>query len=162
MCIPIVSSPVVKMSLARQKRGVLADLMGSLSQRFEVLDDNTRRSDYHSVVDHKSDYGSFSSYASSGYGDSGHKDCCELVVDPLTFFSLLAAIVGGTAFLNVVVTMVLGGRKRKKRSAVTTLSENFMDTIHAGRRLTPKEYWSLLAASYFSIGLNEHNHKPFR
>ena len=65
-----------------------------------------------------------SGYGHSGYGGHGHGhggygkkklECCELVVDPLTFAALMAAIIGGTAFLNVVVTMVLGRKRRRRR-----------------------------------------------
>ncbi len=69
--------------------------------------------------------GGYNIERSSGYGHSGHGhggyghkklECCELVVDPLTFASLLAGILGGTAFLNVVITMVLGRKRRRRRS----------------------------------------------
>ncbi len=131
----------------------LSDLVGSLSNRFEVLSGGIggggggggiRRSDLYQQtfnVDKSSDYGgSYSSYGVSGGGGSynAEKDCCELVVDPLTFFTLLAFIVGGTAFLNVVVTMVLG-RKRRRRRRRSQEEEGYgggeaiLDVLQSGR-----------------------------
>ncbi len=99
---------------------------------------------------HKDEYGLSGYGGSSGYGThsgygggGGHggydkpKECCELVVDPLTFATLMAAIIGGTAFLNVVVTMVLGRKRRRRRSdggGGGAISESILDTFHAGRR----------------------------
>jgi len=58
----------------------------------------------------------------SGYGHSGHSgygkkklECCELVVDPLAFLSLLGGIAGGTAFLNIAITMNITMRRRRRR-----------------------------------------------
>ena len=63
----------------------------------------------------KSDYGSYGSYDVYG-AHSGHgHDCCPLVVDPLTWFALLAFIAAAAYFLEVAVQMSMLGR-RKKRS----------------------------------------------
>ncbi len=53
---------------------------------------------------------------SSGYGYSQKKvECCELVVDPLSLLALLGFIAFATAFFNVLITMNIG-KKRRKRS----------------------------------------------
>ena len=80
------------------------------------------------VIERSSGYG----HHHSGHG-YGHKklECCELVVDPLTFATLLAGIIGGTAFLNVVVTMVLGRKRRRRRS--DGVSEEVFDIFHLGK-----------------------------
>ena len=89
---------------------------------------------------------------SSGYGHHsghgggyGHKyvECCELVVDPLTFFSLLGAIIGGTAFLNTVITMdTMLPQKRRRRKRDTEgrvaadrlgLGDKLADMLNSGR-----------------------------
>ena len=56
-------------------------------------------------------------YVSEHSGGGGEKgaDCCELVVDPLTFVSILSAILAGTAFLNVLITMNIGRKRRRRR-----------------------------------------------
>ena len=57
-------------------------------------------------------------YYPGGGGGGGYnpdKDCCELVVDPLTFATLMAFILGGTAFLNTLITMNIGRRRRRRR-----------------------------------------------
>ncbi len=107
----------------------------------------------------RSDYGHSSyGHSSQGHHGGGYKECCPLVVDPLTFFSLLAAIAGSTAFLNTIITMApapFGGGKRRKRSdggggggeddedddlgvvevdESTFYREKLVDVINAGRR----------------------------
>ena len=71
----------------------------------------------------------------SGYGHHGAynevKDCCELVVDPLTFAALMAAILGGTAFLNTLITMNLGRRKRRRRRRSSS-SSMMGDLLNSG------------------------------
>jgi hypothetical protein len=54
------------------------------------------------------------------------------VVDPLTLTALLGAIVAGTAFLNVLITMNITGR-RKKRSN-DQLASKFSDLIQSGKK----------------------------
>ncbi len=53
----------------------------------------------------------------NGGGGEEEHNCCDLVVDPLTFAALLAAILGGTAFLNTLVTMNIGRKRRKRRTS---------------------------------------------
>ncbi len=71
---------------------------------------------------------------SSGYGHQ----CCPLVVDPLTLTAILGGIAAATAFFNVLITMTLR-RKRKKRDdsqgvVLSGWAETVQDAIHAGRR----------------------------
>lgn len=62
--------------------------------------------------------------ANSGYGSdyysNSHYDCgCPLVFHPLLFAAVMGAIVGSTAFFNVLITMnITGRRKRKKRNVI--------------------------------------------
>jgi len=82
-------------------------------------------------------------YGHSSYGSSGsygHKkfECCELVVDPLAFLSILGGIAGGTAFLNVAITMnITMRRRRRKRQAADkhagNVTEYFGDAVMQGR-----------------------------
>ena len=88
-----------------------------------------------------------SGYGGGGYGHSGgygggkKLECCELVVDPLTFFSLLGFIAFATAFLNVLVTMnIMMRRRRRKRDDFVGCEDDqgkvvwqqAMDAFHAG------------------------------
>jgi len=87
-----------------------------------------------------------SGHGHSGHGGHGHdsfyvmkKECCELVVDPLAFLSLLAGIAGGTAFLNVAITMNIAKRRRRRRSSPASasgnsLNESLMILVKQGRR----------------------------
>ena len=50
------------------------------------------------------------------------QECCPLVVDPLTLIALIGFIAAATAFLNIQITMILTG-KRRKRGASTYLSQ---------------------------------------
>ncbi len=53
---------------------------------------------------------------SSGYGKK-KIECCPLVVDPLTLLALLGSIAAATAFFNVLITMnIVGKKRRRKRS----------------------------------------------
>ncbi len=76
--------------------------------------------------------GDLSGGSASGYGHHVIHRCCELVVDPLTVFGLLAFILSGAAFLNVLVTMNIMMRRRKRGTG-----ENFgtvlMDLAGEGR-----------------------------
>ncbi len=88
------------------------------------------------VVPSKNSVASDKSYASQDYGYGGgyghvRHECCPLVVDPLTVAALLSFIAGGTAFLNVQITMILG-RKRRKRGTVGS----FLDEINLGEKRT--------------------------
>ena len=66
-------------------------------------------------------FGGYSSGSGSGSGHSGSggggggQDCCPLVVDPLTLFTLIAFIAGATYFLNLAITMNITGRKKRKK-----------------------------------------------
>ena len=82
------------------------------------------RSDRHSLV------------GSSSYGHE--EDCCPLVVDPLTLIGLLGGIAAATAFLNVLITMNITGRKRKRRSVGNAAGafdpgNAFLDVLHQGK-----------------------------
>ena len=57
-----------------------------------------------------------SGYAGDHYGSySGGGDCCPLVVDPLTYASLLGFIALATYFLNVLIAMSMLMMRRKRR-----------------------------------------------
>lgn len=71
---------------------------------------------------------------SSGYGHQ----CCPLVVDPLTLTAILGGIAAATAFFNVLITMTLGRKKRKKRNddqgvTLSNWANTIQDVIYAGR-----------------------------
>jgi len=79
---------------------------------------------------HGSDYGHAVHY------HDDHKECCPLVVDPLALISILGLLLGGTAFLNVAITMnITMRRRRKKRSSpnVVSSSSDLADAFHSGR-----------------------------
>jgi len=93
-----------------------------------------RRGDYYGNYYNYDDYhgrGVDRSGAHSGYGhhDHYHKKCCPLVVKPLVFLSLLAGIAVGSAFLNNLIDMNIGRRKRKRRGAISD------DQISANERI---------------------------
>ncbi len=73
-------------------------------------------------LDHSYDstgYGtSHSGYGSHGSSSYGKKklECCPLVVDPLALTALLGFLAGATAFLNVLITMNIMGKRRRRRS----------------------------------------------
>ena len=57
-----------------------------------------------------------SGYDRDHYGSySGGGDCCPLVVDPLTYASLLGFIALATYFLNVLIAMSMLMMRRKRR-----------------------------------------------
>ena len=102
------------------------------------------RADHYDRSDHYGHSGGGSYGHSGGYG---HKlQCCPLVVDPLTFTALLGAIVAGTAFLNVLITMNIMAAGRRKRSAAqnqkssnttssgVTVWDMWQDIVHNGRK----------------------------
>ena len=49
------------------------------------------------------------------YSGSGGSDCCPLVVDTLTYISLIAFIGLATYFLNEFIAMSMLAKKRKRR-----------------------------------------------
>ncbi len=89
--------------------------------------------------------GGGSAYDRSGYGHTGggygHKaECCELVVDPLLFLSMLGFILFSTYFLNTVITMdtMLPSRRRRRRSeegilSYSAIEDRMLDVVHSGR-----------------------------
>lgn len=98
-----------------------------------------------SESNHKGSYGGHSGYGShsgygghSGHGGGGYKlQCCPLVVDPLTFTALLGAIAAGTFFLNMLITMNIMMRRRRKRNQEQPhlLDSLLEDVIHSGNHL---------------------------
>ena len=120
---------------------VLSDAGGSRA--------SSKSGGYHSHHSSHSGYGSHH----SGYGhheSSSVKECCELVVDPLTFAGLLGMIGLGTVFLNTAITMnIMGKKKRKRRSSSIwldpiqeALRPKLADTLLKGTRK-----WSLRNSS---------------
>ena len=79
------------------------------------------RSDYYSSgFDHHSGYG-HSSYDHSGYDHSSYgggyvdyKECCPLVVDNLTFVSLIGFIILATYFLRQAILLNIMGRRKRR------------------------------------------------
>ena len=79
-----------------------------------------------------------SSKSEGNYGAymSGHGkvECCPLVVKPLVLLAILAALAAATAFLNVLITMNLGRRKRRKRRSLGEgWQESLVASFHRGR-----------------------------
>ncbi len=71
-----------------------------------------------------------SSYDSGGYAVSSYDDdCCPGVVDPITLFSTLAFIAGGTLLLRQIVITTLGRRRRRRREA--TLADHLLNVFYA-------------------------------
>ena len=107
------------------------------------------RSDFYSSgFDHHSGYG-HSSYDHSGYDHSSYgggyvdyKECCPLVVDNLTFVSLIGFIILATYFLRQAILLnIMGRRKRRDISNI-----NFNNgKIHISRLVS-------LYFSSFSLG----------
>ena len=77
--------------------------------------------------------GDLSGGSASGYGHHVIHRCCELVVDPLTVFGLLAFILSGAAFLNVLVTMNIMMRRRRKRGTGENFGTDLIDLASEGR-----------------------------
>lgn len=88
----------------------------------------------------KSDaYGALSGYGygHSGYGHSGHgggsykEKCCPLVIDTLCVLAILGAIAAATLFLNPLIVMNLGKRRRRRdlTSSLFNGESSFVPTI---------------------------------
>ena len=75
-----------------------------------------------------------SGYAGDHYGSysGGGGDCCPLVVDPLTYASLLGFIALATYFLNVLIAMSMLMMRRKRRRKRETDFRTFLavDTLN--------------------------------
>ena len=63
------------------------------------------------------------------YSGSGGSDCCPLVVDTLTYISLIAFIGLATYFLNEFIAMSMLAKRRRKRRNVVINSQ----IIHEGK-----------------------------
>ncbi len=73
----------------------------------------------------------------SGFG-SGHGKvtCCPLVVKPLVILALLGGIAAATAFFNVLITMnIMGRRRRRKREGGVNMLERIEDLALKGMLL---------------------------
>ena len=69
----------------------------------------------------RDDFHHSSGYGHSSYGHSSHGlECCPLVVDTLTLYTLLGAIGIATFFLNNVImdTLMAAGTKRRRRRGI--------------------------------------------
>ena len=111
---------------------MLSDAAASLA-KYDHADYLSKAGD---KLERTSGYGG--SFSGSGYGGGGagsgyYRECCPLVVDPLTLFAILACIGFFAAFLNVVITMTDFKRKRRRRSPISTAEERFSDVVHSGR-----------------------------
>ena len=80
------------------------------------------RSDYYSSgFDHHSGFGhssyDHSGYDHSSYGGGGYvdyKECCPLVIDNLTFVSLIGFIILATYFLRQAILLNIMGRRKRR------------------------------------------------
>ena len=88
---------------------------------------------------------------SGGYGGHGHhsgygkkKECCPLVVDPLTLAALLGSIAVATFFLNTLITMNISKKRRRRRTTEALEAQEaagestntmafIMDTLWSGK-----------------------------
>ncbi len=95
----------------------------------------------------------------SGYGHKKKLECCELVVDPLTFASLLAQILGGAAFLNVLVSMNLGRKRRRRRYVEDPLElEEILEGTNRKKLFLNFFFHSrLIGPKYFRLDAAEQN-----
>ena len=78
--------------------------------------------DHHSGYDHSSyDHSGYdhSSYGGGGYVD--YKECCPLVVDNLTFVSLIGFIILATYFLRQAILLNIMGRRKRRHISSTDL-----------------------------------------
>jgi len=92
--------------------------------------------DKHGYGGHHDDYGHARGHSSYGHDHHDVKECCPLVVDPLSLFSILGLLFGGTAFLNIAITMNITMRRRKRRSSSATSSSPAVEIFHSGRTLS--------------------------
>jgi len=75
----------------------------------------------------------YGGHSGGGYGGKKKIECCELVVDPLAFLSLLGGIFGGTAFLNVAITMNIRRRRRRSERVFYPTPRIFSSDVLKGR-----------------------------
>jgi hypothetical protein len=55
-----------------------------------------------------------------GYSSGGQEPCCPLVVDPFCVLAIIGSIAFFSYILNIVITMKLGRRRRKRTPAEMT------------------------------------------
>ena len=127
-----------------------------LSHRYNHLTSSENDPQSHVNLDHEkyssSDYyaSSYLPYRASGSGPPypgtasgnsalsfsghyGHHKCCPLVVDPLCMVIILGGLAYAVYFLNVLITMTLSKRRRKKRDE--TGDGMFRDFIVSGTEI---------------------------
>ena len=100
-----------------------------------------RRDDHYGHHDHG--YG----HHDHGYGHHDHgyghhhsykKECCPLVVDPLTLAALLGALAAASFLLSQVIATTLRKKKRKRRSQIETGIERILDLAVSGKVVEEK------------------------
>jgi hypothetical protein len=67
---------------------------------------------------------------------SGDGDCCAHVVSPYVFLATLVGLAIATYFLRQAITMNLG-RKRRKRSFVSSSLSRTLALVYTGKSLSP-------------------------
>ncbi len=99
-----------------------------LAQKMSYKKDYSQTSDRHGFFDYDfhHQHGEHGGYSGGG---GGEELCCPLVADPLTVFTLLSFIAFATAFLNVLVTMNIMMRRRRRRS---DRGAGLKDLLHSG------------------------------
>jgi hypothetical protein len=70
--------------------------------------------------------------------ESGHGDCCPLVVDPKTLLTLLAFLAGATYFLYVDITMNIMGDAAKLFGAIREPLKTVFQVHPKGQNLIPR------------------------
>jgi len=83
-----------------------------------------------------------------GHGHYGKIECCDLVVDPLTFLALLGGIAGGTAFLNVAITMNINKRRRRRRNALPEGASTKTSDLNASHWIAEGKRRKILTKSF--------------
>ncbi len=106
-------------------------------------------------IDNRADY---------GYGHGHKKECCPLVVKPLVVLATLGAIAAATAFFNVLITMNIG-RKRRRRRRSLTHAMTLMDSLWLGMSIysvqIESDYWaSCPKESMCTLGACMHYENP--